>query len=179
MEMLDLMLSSDKDNRRLERATLFIALFITIAGCSHKQISTESITQTKPELTRTEAETWILMVGRWYGDQPTKAGGRRQWLVERNKDGTYKINFRFTEQDGTIRNSAEVGEWAISGPVYFSSFRGWVRGNTIELADRSDPYNYDAYRIIQLSNELFEYEHLSTGNRFTIKRVPSDFEMPE
>ena len=119
------------------------------------------------------------MVGMWYGDQPTKDGGRRQWLLERNVDGTYHINFRTTQKNGTINDDAEFGQWAISGPVYFSSFRGWVRETGVKPSDPSNSYNYDAYRIIQLNNEVFEYEHFSTGNRFTVRRVPANFQIPE
>jgi len=151
---------------------------ILIGGCATTQTSSQAISFAKPELAMSQKEQWLLMVGKWYGDQPIKEGGRKQWIVERFPNGTYKIVFREITREGVTNDSAEVGQWGVSGPVYFSSFRGWVEGDKIQPSDPSDPYNYDAYRIIQLNSELFDYEHFSTGNRHTVKRVPTDFRMP-
>ena len=119
------------------------------------------------------------MVGKWYGEQPAKEGGKRQWIVERKRDGTYKINFRVYRETGELSESAEVGQWAVSGPVYLSMFRGRVRGNNIVPVDPSDPYNYDAYEILELNDEIFKYRHYELGATFTLKKVAEDFEFPE
>ena len=120
-----------------------------------------------------------MMVGKWYGNQPTKDGGLRQQLIQRAPDGTYGITFRVTNQDGEIIEQTEVGQWGVSGPVYFSIFRGWLDGDEFIPADSADPYNYDAYRILTLTSDFFEYEHVTTGNRFTLERVSNDFDFPE
>ncbi len=45
-------------------------------------------------------------------------------------------------------------------------------------ADSDDPYNYDAYKIVTLTSEEFEYEGYSSGSKFLIKTVANDFEFP-
>ena len=119
------------------------------------------------------------MVGKWFGEQPTKEGGRRQWIVERASNGTYKITFRVYKKDGTFSESAEVGQWAVSGPVYMSMFRGHVDGNKIEPVDPSDPYNYDAYEILVLNNSTFKYKSFEYDATFTLKKVGNNFGFPE
>ncbi len=155
---------------------LLMAGLIMLSGCaSTTQTSSRPVSSVKPAVALSQEEQWHMMVGKWYGEQPTKEGGIRKWLVERFINGTYRIDFRISKEDGTVDVLAEVGEWGISGPVYFSSFRGWVHGERIERSDRSDPYNYDAYRILQLSDTVFEYQHYSTGNHFLVRKVAPDF----
>lgn len=119
------------------------------------------------------------MVGKWYGSQPTKEGGVKQHTIERAIDGSYKIVFRVTDANGKVEESSEVGHWGVSGPIYFSIFRGWLSDGRLSTSDPTSPYNYDAYKIINLSTEDFEYESFSSGNRYKIKRVPNDFEFPK
>jgi hypothetical protein len=45
-------------------------------------------------------------------------------------------------------------------------------------ADPTDPYNYDAYRITRIDANVFEYEHFTTRERFSVRRVAADFEIP-
>ncbi|ODN65962.1 hypothetical protein [Methylophaga muralis] len=154
----------------------FLAVpLIFLVGCETTQTSSKSVAIAKPNLSISQEDQWHLMVGKWYGNQPSKEGGAKQWIVERYPNGNYRIDFRTIKNDGNIESSSEVGQWGVSGPVYFSSFRGWLEGDNVKPSDPSDPYNYDAYQIIKLNNEIFEYEHFLTGNRFTLKRVSSDF----
>ncbi|WP_422367664.1 hypothetical protein [Pelagibius sp.] len=118
-------------------------------------------------------------VGRWYGEQKRAGGKVKRWTVDAFPDGVFRITFRFYEADGAYREQIEVGEWAISGPVYFLSTKGWVDGDTFLKADSSSPELYDAYRIISLEPKLFEYEHFVSGNRYQVRRVNSSFVLPE
>lgn len=148
-------------------------------GCDTTNTSTTTITSTKPSVSFSQEEAWRMMVGKWYGSQPTKNGGKKQEITEKQPDGTFKITFKITDPEKGIKESIEVGQWGLSGPIYFSIFRGWVKGEHYSPSNPSDPYNYDAYHIINLSNEVFEYEHVTTGNHYVIKKVPNDFEFPE
>ncbi|MCR8921648.1 hypothetical protein NO559_02620 [Dasania sp. GY-MA-18] len=157
--------------------TLFVAMLALLVGCASTQTSPQPVAFAKPDLSISQEDQWQLMAGKWYGEQPTKDGGTRKWIVERFIDGAYRVDFLNVKNDGVIEKLSEVGQWGVSGPVYFSSFRGWLKDETIKFSDPSNPYNYDAYRIIQLNDKIFEYEHYSSGNRFTVKRVTSDFEL--
>jgi len=119
------------------------------------------------------------LVGRWYGEQKRSGGKMKRWTVEAFPDGVFRITFRFYEPEGGYREQVEVGEWAVSGPVYFLSTKGWIDGDTFLKADTASPELYDAYRIISLEPKLFEYEHFVSGNRYKIRRVSSGFALPE
>ena len=151
---------------------------LIVTGCATTETSKVAVTSEKPSLTLSQEETWNLMIGKWFGSQPTKDGGKKQEIMERSPQGTYQITFRVYDKNGKMKEQSESGYWGVSGPVYFTIFRGWVEGNQLFPSNPADPYNYDAYRIIKLNNETFEYENYSSGDKYVIRRVPNDFKFP-
>lgn len=154
---------------------LLLTLFygVTLTGCTTHSISSSS----KAELKEKEVVRWEYMLGKWYGKQAIVDGGVHEFSVERFADGTYVITFKRTDINGDVEISQEVGYWGISGDVYFSIFKGWLEGDTVYPSNPSDPYNYDAYHILELSQDYFKYRSASSDNIFTIKRVPDDFQL--
>lgn len=130
----------------------------------------------KPDPTISQVEKWRLMTGKWFGSQPTKNGKTLRWIVDRAEDGTYQVRFREYKSDGTFRESIEVGEWGISGPIYFSIFKGRIHDGRLRRVNPTDPYNRDAYKIITLNDNIFVYESLEVPNRYTVKRVSPLFD---
>lgn len=141
--------------------------------------SDEVVTAAKPRTTMSQKESWKLMVGKWYGSQPMKNGGKREQIVERRIDGTYKTTFRAHYPRKGVREVTEVGNWGIAGPIYFSIYRGRLKNAKFKKSDPSNPHNYDAYHIKKLNNEVFEYQGVVTGSKYTVKRVSIDFEFPK
>ena len=103
------------------------------------------------------------------------AHGVRGWLIQRRADGTYTVTFKDEPSNGDIEVNQNIGLWGISGPVYFTIMQGWIEGDEISQADPADPYYYDAYKIIALQQDYFEYESFTTNNRFVVRRVSDDF----
>ncbi len=120
-----------------------------------------------------------IFVGRWYGETAQTGGGTKRWVVDAFPDGVFRITFRFYEPDGSYRQQVEVGEWGISGPVYFLSTKGWVDDGAFLKADTSNGELYDAYKILKLETGVFEYEHFVNGNRYQIRKVDTGFALPE
>jgi len=120
-----------------------------------------------------------IFVGRWYGEDEASGGITRRWVVDAFPDGVFRITFRFYEEDGSYNEQIEVGEWGISGPVYFLSTKGWVDEGAFHKADTRNGELYDAYKIIKLDPGVFEYEHYVNGNRYQIRRVDTGFALPE
>jgi len=120
-----------------------------------------------------------IFVGRWYGEQPQADGVTKRWVVDAFPDGVFRITFRFYEPDGGYREQIEVGEWGISGPVYFLSTKGWVDDGMFLKADTRNGELYDAYKILKLDTGVFEYEHYVNGNRYQIRKVDTGFALPE
>lgn len=126
----------------------------------------------------TTAQARKALLGKWYGIANSKTGIRKEWLVERAEDGTYRTDFRSTHPDGRVESQAEVGFWGVSGDVYFRIFRGWVMVDGMKLANAKNPSHYDAYRIDHLSSELMRYQHVDDGRRYIMKRMPENFRLP-
>ena len=163
--------------RNLLNTALIFSLLLM--GCEKESTSNVKITSAKPSLSKDQRQVWDSMIGTWYGNQPTKDGGRKEAISVNYQDGRYEIQFRITHPSGVVENQTEIGRWGVSGDIYFSIYEGWKDGDVVRPSDSSDPYNSDAYRIIELSNYKLEYEHVTTGNKYTMKKVPDGFTFPE
>ncbi len=117
------------------------------------------------------------LIGTWYGNQKTNDGGFREEISHKYANGKYKLYFRMHNKDGSYYDQIEVGEWGLSGNIYFSIFKGWidVDSNKFIPSDQSDPFTRDAYRILKLTDKEFVYESLDIKYKFINKKVPSNF----
>lgn len=175
--------------------TSLIALFILPSvGCSslipfsnENELATEvqhqdkpkPIDATKPADTHLAQQQREMMTGKWYGVSDTKDGGTRYELVERYLDGSMRVRFRLVEADGRLTEQTEAAVWGMSGSVYFSITMGWLSYDEMVPADITQAYFYDAYYVIELTEETFRYRHVTTGNEYSLKKVAQDFEFPE
>jgi len=163
-----------------------ILLSLTLfTACSSAVVPTQLITSeqtinaAKPALDPAQKKTWDLMIGKWYGSQPTKNGGVKKEIMERAPDGSYMVTFRNYDKLGNFKDTVEAGHWGVSSPIYFVIFRGWIKGEGFQPADPQDSYNYDAYEIINLTDSVFEYKSYNSGNTYTLHKVAADFSFPE
>ncbi len=163
---------------RLAAASVFM-IVAYLSGCATLNTSPTEISRYKPNLLGSERDAWSHMIGKWYGSQPTKEGGRKMEIMERAANGTFMLRFKIWGKEGNVYESTEVGQWGISGDIYFSIYRGWLDGKRIVRSDSHDPMNYNAYRIIELTEEKFHYRHAPSGNEFVLKKVASDFQFPK
>lgn len=140
-----------------------------------RRSETETFPVYKPRPSLVETRRHHMLVGKWAGETQLRNGGRRQVLVERTVDGTFTVTFK--TQWGTDHPVLEqqVGQWGISGPVYFTITTGWLDGDHIDPTDLGQPYYYDAYRIVELSDQRFEFESFATETTYLLWRVPDDF----
>jgi len=161
----------------MKKHILLYIFFVLFIGCTSEYTSSEKVTNGSPLLSEKLEVKRNVMIGKWYGFQPLVKGGSKEHLVERYSNGQYKIAFRITDNEGTIKDSEEVGYWGISGNIYFTIFKGWLQNNKVKYADPSSPYNYDAYEILYIDESKFEYKHIETGNSYIIKKVSDDFDL--
>ncbi len=112
--------------------------------------------------------------GYWYGEafQPS-LGARVQWLVRRNGDGTYEIEFRRYEGCKMLSRHKEAGTWKLDDGVYSTETRT-INGKRIAGGRRFK----DEYAVEKLTQDEFQYRHLGTDEAFSVKRVSPGFEFP-
>jgi hypothetical protein len=129
----------------------------------------------KPTPSLVEARRHDMLVGKWAGKTSLENGALRRVLIERTMNGTFTVTVK-TElgtDDPVIEQ--QVGQWGISGPVYFTITTGWLDGDHIDQTDLGQPYYYDAYRIIDLSKDRFEFESVATNTHYLLRRIADDF----
>ena len=147
-----------------------IIFSISIAGCSFLGNSYE-ISSVKPDLTQEQKSIWYKLLGRWQSEQMTKEGVKRKTVSTRYSDGTYEVKFISTYKDGTTNTNIEAGYWGVSGYIYFSIYEGNIVSGEFVRTNPNNPYRYDAYHIIKLTDALFEYHHVNTGNKYVSEKI--------
>lgn len=143
--------------------------------------SAETILQddVKPNIPSSRQKKWTQLVGKWFGILDLEGGGKYMWINERENDGTYKVHFRVIDPSGKRQEAVEIGEWGVSGDMYFTIYKGYFEEGRINPVDTTNPTYRDAYRILRLTSDFFEYESLDDGMRFSVKKVTRDFIFPE
>lgn len=146
---------------------------ILVAGLSACATSDPNvISEYKPQVPKDRKEVRDGFVGKWESTQPTKSGGTRHSLIERNYDSRYVVEFTLLDETGSVKSTQkEFGYWGVAGGIYFTMFRGWINNDELEHADPDNPYNYDSYKVVEVTKDKLVYQSLSSGNLFTYSRV--------
>lgn len=118
------------------------------------------------------------LVGVWYGDQPSKEGGRVQWLMRRAADGTFRVTFRNTSLAGQVEEQTEFGEWGVNATFLITVTRGWVDQGYARHAPSGAAYYWDVYEVQSLANGQLDYRSVESGNIYRTRRVEPDFAFP-
>lgn len=76
----------------------------------------------------------VKLIGVWKGEYAEQDGTIKRWRQTRNADGTYAIEFSFTELDGDTKRFTESGRWWVQEGLF----------HEIALPDmeRPDKYQY-------------------------------------
>jgi hypothetical protein len=151
---------------------VFFALsaVLTGASCPANAASNSSL--------QSQQEHRDRLIGTWFGETPPTSGGHIEWIIDRSEDGTFKVRFRIFSPDGPPREHMETGIWGVSGPVYFSATQGWRQGTVVVGTDTTRARFYDAYEILRLTDDAFEYRHYVTGTTYKVRRVGRHFKFP-
>jgi hypothetical protein len=128
-------------------------------------------------LSLSEEETRSMLTGTWFGDQLTAKGARYMWIVQRKEDGTYKTRSRLINLSGDKQDRISVGEWAVAGGIYSSIHKGDLDGDELISANPARPAKRNDFRILNLTDEIFEYQRVDSNNKITVRRVPADFDL--
>jgi hypothetical protein len=115
------------------------------------------------------------LVGRWYGESMTADGQSLKWVTNREANGTYRTQYLLNKDEP--EESIEIGQWGLSGSVFFTIQRVWIRNGETQRVDGSNAYSYDAYDITNIAEQSLEYRSAGSGKRFTVRRVGTSFEL--
>ena len=162
---------------------MFILGFSLLACGDHRSVSKQAtvptITNFKPGTPPSVQLLREELVGWWYGDHPTKEGGRNQWIIQRAGDGTFKITFRMTDVAGKITEQTEVGEWGANANFYIALTKGWLKEGELIKASTADAFYWDIYEVISLEGGNIKYRAVESKNEYHAKKVQTGFEFPK
>jgi hypothetical protein len=141
---------------------LFLLGFFLISSCSHGPINVSLPFSEKEENQRN------LLLGKWKGSAETKKDGIYEWLIHRNKDGTYKL---WSKLHGNV--FIEEGVWGSSGDIYFRSAK-WLKENNKKTAMEATAVSDAAAEIIYLDEKKFSFKYLESGEVLTVYKVSDE-----
>ena len=116
-----------------------------------------------------------LLVGNWVGETTGATGGKRRFLAQHFKDGTLRVTFKDEQPDGRAGIEEYVGNWGVSGSIYFRTLTGVAAGNVTDAADPAGSYRDRVYAILEIDDEHFEFESFAPGTKTRAQRVAASF----
>ena len=119
------------------------------------------------------------MIGRWYGESKTSDGRTLRWITERENNGTYRTEYLLgrSQDETNEEESVELGQWGLSGSIFFTIQRAWSKDGETQRADPGNVYSYDAYELISINDRTIEYLSAGSGKRFMVRRVTPNFKL--
>lgn len=162
----------------MKQITLILIIAIVCSCSTLFKSNYKNHAMYSPNLSNNEIVNWNALTGKWHGNSLLKSGLKREWIIDRKNNGQYSIEFYTTNKDGSIDKQTENGEWGVSGNIYFTIFKSFLIDGIRDSTDLSDPYNRDTYKILKLSDKIFEYKHLRTGEKFKVNKIDSKSQTP-
>jgi len=113
-----------------------------------------------------------LLIGRWYRNGLDDEGWQLSEYAEMSADGSYEFTFITYDDNGDVASQIiELGDWGLVGDIHFTMAKSEFIDQEHYAADLADPDNYHAYRVLNLDNKNFEYQHVVTKEVFILRRV--------
>ncbi len=141
-------------------------------GCAQAGIFSDKKTVTTQDARQS-------FVGTWYKGYETSNGTEIEVSIENFDDGTYRKITKKTYVGGYSENNFELGQWGISGPVYFTTKRGIVEGCTIISSDRTSSNVYNAYQTAIVKGDEWRLSHIESrsGRQETYFKMDNAFNL--
>ncbi len=111
------------------------------------------------------------LVGRWFR-QEQENGNQLIEYSQFYSDGTFEFCFITQNMKGELLEQViELGDWGLVADIHFTLTKNEVFDEQVYAADLENSDNYHAYRVLSLSPDCFEYQHIITNESFILKRV--------
>jgi hypothetical protein len=111
------------------------------------------------------------LVGYWFRQKVDQSDTLESEYCHFQDDGIFKIDFINTKQGKTLQQITEYGSWGLVGDIHFTITEEIIIDDKCIDNDMSNENNYNAYRVLQLNSQFFEYEHIETKEKYLLKRT--------
>lgn len=113
-----------------------------------------------------------LLIGRWYRNDVNEQGIRTVEYAELLVDGSFEFTFVCCDSSGKHQEQViELGDWGLVGDIHFTITKNEVVDQEVFAADLNNADNYQAYRVLQLTHDIFKYQHVVSKEEFTMYKV--------
>ena len=112
------------------------------------------------------------LFGSWYRSEVLSDGSIQTELAKMTEDGEYEFAFSIHGKQGdVIQHSIELGDWGLVGDIHFTIAKAEYVNEEQYAADFTEPDNYQAYKVIELTHQFFKYQHIVSNEVFILRRV--------
>jgi len=126
------------------------------------------------------------LIGRWYRHDVDEHGSQTVEYADISADGSFEFTFvtipdahcsstsvllKNTPTEADQQQIIELGDWGLVGDIHFTLTKNELIDGQIYAADLNNADNYHAYRVLQLTHQIFEYQHIVTNEVFIMRRV--------
>lgn len=112
------------------------------------------------------------LFGKWYRSERNSAGKMSTEYAEIHADGRYEFTFIEHDDHGTVsEQNVESGDWGLVGDIHFTICKSEFVDDEHYAADLTHEDNYQAYRVLTLNSQIFEYQHIISNEVFILRRV--------
>ena len=117
-----------------------------------------------------------LLFGRWFREETVETDKKVIEYAQLSADGSFEFTFitlqvKLGEPDKITEQVTELGDWGLVGDIHFTITKDEVVDEQLYATDLNDSNNYHAYKVLQLNHHIFEYQHIDTGEVFTMRKV--------
>lgn len=113
-----------------------------------------------------------LLFGRWYRNDIDEQGRQIVEYAELSADGSFEFTFVSTNQEtDTTEQVIELGDWGLVGNIHFTITKNEFIDQQLYAADLNDSDNYQAYNVLQLNHNIFEYQHIESKEIFMMRKI--------
>lgn len=117
-----------------------------------------------------------LLFGRWFRENSDDQNSKTVEYAQLSADGSFEFTFITLEtQSGKteqiVEQVTELGDWGLVADIHFTITKNEIFDEQIYAADLNDSNNYQAYRVLQLNHQIFEYQHIDTNEIFIMRKI--------
>lgn len=130
-----------------------------------------------PGCDQQETDKAKALVGTWYGEQERK-GLIVRWLNKRKADGKFEIVSLVCEGAEPRGTMKQYGDWEYEDGIY----RTTTTLLESEKKGKREPgnpekFHIEAYRVIDVDNDVFTYIHTATNVEYSVKKVDASYNL--
>ncbi len=111
------------------------------------------------------------LLGHWFRQVSASNDIQNSEYCHFKDDGSFEFTFIDTKQGRIIMQVTEFGSWGLVADIHFTMTEAQLLDNKLINSDLTDENNYHAYRVLQLTNQIFEYQHIVSKEKYLLKRT--------